>query len=239
VKNNKYSRILLKLSGEALQGGDGCGINTNILNNISQQITAVHNENIQIGIVIGAGNIFRGVAGEKTGIKRTTADNMGMLATMINVLALSDNLQNKNVPTKIMSSFSVPALFDRFNATSAINFLKQQNIVIFAGGTGNPFFSTDSAAAMRAIEINAELLLKVTKVDGVYDKDPVKFSNTKKYDKITYDMVLEKNITVMDHSAILLCKDFNMPLRVASMVGKNSLLDIIYNDKIGTTVYDK
>ncbi|RLA08105.1 MAG: UMP kinase [Gammaproteobacteria bacterium] len=233
---SQYSRILLKLSGEALLGPDDYGINTKTLDKICQQIKQIHANEVQIAIVIGAGNIFRGIDLQQTGLQRVTGDNMGMLATMINSLAIKDTLLSNNIDTKIMSSFFMPNLFEAFNAQQAKEHLSLNKIVIFAGGTGNPFFSTDSAAAIRAIEIDADVLIKATKVDGVYDKDPSCHNDAKKYDKISYDEVMDKNLKVMDLNAVLLCRDFKMPLRVVSMITDNSLNAIINDNNYGTIV---
>jgi uridylate kinase len=232
----KYKRVLLKLSGEALAGNDGSGINQDVLNNITDEVVALHKAGAQIAIVIGAGNIHRGVAGTAKGMDRTTSDHMGMLATVINSLALQDALERKGLFTRVMSAIEMSEIAEPYIRRKATKHLDKGRVIVFAAGTGNPYFTTDTAAALRANEIDADIIIKATKVDGVYDKDPVKHSDAVKYDQLTFMDVLRQELTVMDSTAISLCKDNNINILVVNMFQKGNLLKAIKGEKIGTVV---
>ncbi len=232
----KYKRILLKLSGEALMGAEDYGIDPLIINRISQEIAQVHRLGVEIGIVIGGGNIFRGAGLSKSGIDRVTGDHMGMLATVMNSLALQNALEKQNIKVRVMSAIGIHEVCEDYIRRRAIRHLQKGNITVFAAGIGNPFFTTDSAASLRAIEINADIVLKATKVDGIYSADPVKDPNAFKYDHLTYDEVIEKKLAVMDTSAVVLCRDRKMPIRIFNMNQENALMDIVKGSNIGTVV---
>jgi uridylate kinase len=232
-----YKRILLKLSGEALAGAQGSGINTAVLNQIAQDVKIAHETGVQIGLVIGGGNIFRGVAASAQGMDRASSDYMGMLATCINALALQDALEKAKVPTRVQSAIEMAEIAEPYIRRKAIRHLEKGRIVIFAAGTGNPFFTTDTAASLRAMEINAEVLMKATKVDGIYDKDPTKHADAKKYDKISYIDVLKQGLQVMDSTAISLCMDNKLPIMTFDLAKPGNILKAICGDKIGTLVH--
>ncbi len=232
----KYKRVLLKLSGEALAGKAGSGISSEVITSISKEIKKVHKAGIQIAIVIGGGNIHRGLAGATQGMDRTTSDHMGMLATVINSLALQDALERHDVMTRVLSAVEMQKISEPYIRRRAIRHLEKGRIIIFAAGTGNPYFTTDTAAALRANEIDADVLLKATKVDGVYDKDPVKHSDAKKYDHISYLEVLNQEIKVMDSTAISLCKDNQLDIVVFNMFEEGNIKKVIDGEKIGTTI---
>ncbi len=239
MENNSkpiYQRILLKLSGEALQGDHLFGIDPGKLAKISTEISSVIKTGVQVALVIGGGNLIRGADLYTTGFDRVTADQMGMLATMINGLALRDALDRKSISVQIMSAIAVPGLVDIFNRVKAKSYLQQGNLVIFVGGTGNPLVTTDTAAALRGIEIGADIVLKATKVDGVFDADPVKKPKAKRYSSLTYDEVLEQRLGVMDLNSILLCKDHNLPLRVFNMSKQGALQRIVQGEDVGTLI---
>lgn len=232
----KYKRILLKLSGEALMGAEDYGIDPQVINRISKEIAQVHQLGVEIGIVIGGGNIFRGAGLSKSGIDRVTGDHMGMLATVMNSLALQNALEKQNIKVRVMSAIGIHEVCEDYIRRRAIRHLEKGNITVFAAGIGNPFFTTDSAASLRAIEINADIVLKATKVDGIYSADPVKDPNAFKYDHLTYDEVIEKKLAVMDTSAVVLCRDRKMPIQIFNMNKENALMEIIKGSTIGTIV---
>ena len=232
----KYKRILLKLSGEALAGEDKIGISLSALKQIADDVIKVYNLNIQIGVVIGGGNIFRGVAASISGMDRSSSDYMGMLATCINALALQDAFEKRGVPTRVQSAIEMAAIAEPYIRRRAIRHLEKNRIVIFAAGIGNPYFTTDTTAALRAMEINAEIIFKATKVDGIYDKDPFEDPNASKYEKISYTDMLKNNLHAMDGSAISLCRDNKIPILMFNLKTKGNILRAVYGEKIGTIV---
>lgn len=234
----KYKRIMLKLSGEALSGSVGTGIDPFVLDSMAQQIAELVEMGVEVGVVIGGGNLFRGKELSKAGLGRVTGDHMGMLATVMNALAMRDALERIDLPARIMSSIAMTGVVDSYHRRKAIAHLKMKHVVLFAAGTGNPFFTTDSAASLRGIEIDADVVLKATKVDGVYTDDPVKNPKAEKLDFLTYSDVLSRDIEVMDHTAICLCRDHKMPLKVFDMGRKNALIDIVQGKHIGSHVGD-
>jgi uridylate kinase len=224
-------RVLVKFSGEALAGDDGYGIDTQILDYIADEIKELVDNGIEVGIVIGGGNIIRGVTAAADGvIKRTSADYMGMLATVVNGVAMQEALEHKGLSARLQTAIKMEQIAEPFIVRKAIRHLDKGRVVIFGAGTGNPFFTTDTAATLRATEIGASMLIKATKVDGVYDKDPNKFADAVKYDTLTYDQALDDNVKVMDDTAIALAKDNSLPLVVANMNEKGNLLSIINGD---------
>lgn len=235
-KKAAYKRILLKLSGEALLGKQSSGVDPEVANFIAKEIKSVADLKVQICIVVGGGNIFRGLEASSKGMDRTSADYMGMLATVINSLALQSALEMRDIPTRVQSSIEMREIAEPFIQRRAIRHLDKGRIVIFAGGTGNPYFTTDTAASLRAMEINADVIMKATKVDGVYDSDPMKNKNAFMYEKISYIDVLTKNLKVMDATAISLCRDNNMPIVVFNMQKKGNIRRAICGEKIGTYV---
>ncbi len=232
----KYSRILLKLSGEALAGETGVGISAEAVQNMAQQIREVRELGVQIVIVIGGGNIFRGLPGSERGIERATGDYMGMLATVINSLALQDALEKIGVATRVQSAITMSQVAEPFIRRRAVRHLEKGRVVIFGGGTGNPYFSTDTAAALRATEIGAEVILKATKVDGIYDCDPKKNAKANRFARITYLEALQKQLKVMDSTAFSLCMDNKMPIIVFDLFRPHNLKRVVMGDKVGTTV---
>jgi len=234
--DKKYKRILLKLSGEALTGSENFGIDPRILDLMALEIGQLVGIGVQVGLVVGGGNLFRGAALQSAGLDRVTGDHMGMLATVMNALALRDALERSNIATQVMSSIPMSGVVDHYDRRKAIRALSNGDVVIFAAGTGNPFFTTDSSACLRGIEVNAELVLKATKVDGVYSADPMKVSDAVRYDRLTYDEVLDKKLEVMDLTAILLCRDHNMPVRVFEMEKPGALLNIVRGGDEGTLI---
>jgi uridylate kinase len=236
MASNKYKRVLLKLSGEALMGDDQYGINQDVLARVADDINSVHKQGVQLAIVVGGGNIFRGISDSANGMNRSMADNMGMLATIMNAVALKDSLGRLGVPVHIMSGLPIPRVVDAFVAEKAVEHLESGNVMIFSAGTGNPFFTTDTAASLRGLEINADIVFKATKVDGIFDKDPVKYADAIKFERLTYDEVLEKRLEVMDAAAIALCRDNNMPLGVFNMNKNDSLMQAICGKFVGTIV---
>ena len=235
-KETLYSRVLLKLSGEALQGNLGYGIDNKTLERIAKEIAEVVKLKVQVSIVIGAGNIYRGVSAAAQGMDRTTADYMGMLATAINALALQHFLEREELATRVQSALELNRVAEPYIQRRAMRHLDKGRVVIFAAGTGNPYFTTDTAASLRALEINAEIILKATKVNGVYDKDPHKYKNAKMFKSLRYMEVLEKELEIMDSTAISLCKDNNIPICVFNLFKKNNIKKIIQGTKIGTIV---
>jgi len=232
----KYKRVLLKLSGEALVGNKKYGIDDTIIKEFASQISLVQKEKIELIIVIGGGNFFRGSDLEKLGIQRVTADHMGMLATVTNSLALQSSIEQLNVQCRVMSTITIDAVCEKYIKRKAERHLEKGRVIILAAGTGNPYFTTDSAASLRAIELNAHIMLKGTKVDGIYDKDPVKNSDAVLYQSISYSEILKNNLEVMDATAVIMCKENNMPLKVFNILKKGSLKKAILSDKIGTII---
>jgi uridylate kinase len=231
-----YQRILLKLSGEALQGDHLFGINAAKLTRISQEVAPVVQAGVQVGLVIGGGNLIRGSELCATGLERVTADQMGMLATVINGLALLDAFDRKGIPATIMSAIAVPGLVEFYDRRKAREELSKGKVVVFVGGTGNPLVTTDSAAALRGIEIGADIVMKATKVDGVFAADPIKNPKAERYEKLLYDEVLEQRLGVMDLNAILLCREHTLPIRVFNMSKQGALARIIVGENIGTLI---
>ena len=231
-----FSRVLLKLSGEVLANKDGFGIDPEKVAYLAEQIKPVYDSNIDIGLIIGAGNIFRGMEAAAGGMDRVTGDYLGMLATIMNAIAVQDSLEKIDCQTRTLSAINITQIAEPYIRRRAIRHMEKGRIVIVAGGTGNPFFTTDSAAALRATELGAEILLKGTKVDGVYDKDPVEYKDAKKYEKLTYEKVIQDNLRVMDMTAITLCKENNIPIRVFNIKNSGLLLDIVMGSKIGTAI---
>jgi uridylate kinase len=234
--DKKYQRILLKLSGEALTGSENFGIDPKILDQMALEIGQLVGIGVQVGLVVGGGNLFRGAALQTAGLDRVTGDHMGMLATVMNALALRDALERSNIATQVMSSIPMSGVVDHYDRRKAIRALSNGDVVIFAAGTGNPFFTTDSSACLRGIEVDADLVLKATKVDGVYSADPMKVSDAVKYERLTYDEVLDKKLEVMDLTAICLCRDHKMPVRVFEMEKQGALLNIVRGGQDGTLI---
>ncbi len=235
-KELRYKRILIKLSGEAISGEDQYGINPKIVKQIAGEVKEVHILGAEIAIVVGGGNIFRGSIGESLGMDRGTGDYMGMLATVINSLAIQDSLEKNGVPTRVMTAIEMRAIAEPYIRRRAIRHLEKGRVVILSGGTGNPYFTTDTAASLRAIEIRAEMLLKATRVDGVYDEDPEKNDNAKKIDSISYIDVIKRQLRIMDLTAISLCMENNLPIIVFNLFKKNSILKIISGKSVGTLI---
>tara|TARA_B100001121_G_scaffold90032_1_gene79969 strand:- start:3112 stop:3828 length:717 start_codon:yes stop_codon:yes gene_type:complete len=237
MKDHHYNRILIKLSGEVLSGPKEFGIDYKIVSKLANQIKEIHNENIEIGIVIGAGNIFRGVSSENEGMDRVSGDYIGMMGTIMNSVALQNELERISCDTRVMSALSIRQLAEPYIRRRATRHLEKGRIVIFAGGTGNPYFTTDTAAALRAIEVKADIIIKGTKVDGVYDSDPEKNENAKKYDNLSYKSVLDNELKVMDLTAITLCKENNLPISVININTGNNLKNFLFSkDKVGTII---
>ncbi|MGY0372085.1 UMP kinase [Clostridium sp. JNZ J1-5] len=234
MNSSKYKRIMLKLSGEALSGDQGFGIDFNVTKRIAEEIKEIVEMGIEVGAVVGGGNIWRGRNGED--MDRTTADYMGMLATCINALALQDSLERIGVDTRVQTAIAMHEVAEPFIRRRAMRHLEKKRVVIFAAGTGNPYFSTDTTAALRAAEIEADAILLAKKVDGVYDKDPNKYDDAKKFDKLTYIEVLEKGLQVMDSTATSLCMDNNIPIVVFGLETPNNIRKAVMGEKIGTTV---
>lgn len=235
-KEKKYKRILLKLSGEELMGEEGFGIDPKVLDRMALEIGQLVGIGVQVGLVIGGGNLFRGAALNAAGMDRVTGDHMGMLATVMNALAMRDALERTNISSHVMSSIPMSGVVEHYDRRRAIRYIKDGDVVIFAAGTGNPFFTTDSAACLRGIEIDSDVVLKATKVDGVYSADPMLDPNAELYDHLTYDQVLDKKLGVMDLTAICLCREHNMPLRVFRMSKPGALLNLIVGGAEGTLV---
>jgi len=238
AKKPVYRRVLLKLSGEALMGGRSFGIDPDIVQAIAAEIRDVVKLDVQIGVVVGGGNIFRGVEGSARGMERTQADNMGMLATVINSLAIQSVLERLGVRCRVQTAIEMREVAEPFIRRRATRHLEKGRVVIFAAGTGNPYFTTDTAAALRAAEIQADVILKATKVDGVYDKDPMKHADATMYKKISYTETLAKNLKVMDATAISLCRENNIPIRVFNIAKKGNIKSVICGKNIGTIVGD-
>jgi uridylate kinase len=232
----QYDRVLLKLSGEALMGELDYGIEPGVIQRIAAEIATAHESGVQIAIVIGGGNIFRGAGLARAGMDRVTGDYMGMLATVMNALAIQDALESINVYARVMSALQIHDVCEDYIRRRAVRHLEKGRVVILAAGTGNPFFTTDTAASLRAIEIGADVLLKATKVDGVYDDDPMSNANAKRYETVSYDQVLADKLSVMDATAIVMCRDNNIPLRVFDLTQENALVEAISGDSVGTLV---
>src|SRR5210317_661022 len=232
----KYKRVLLKLSGKALMGETDFGISTDVLNYVAGEVKQVVELGMELGLVIGAGNIFRGVAGASKGMDRSTADNMGMLATVMNSLAMQDALERCGVDTRVQSAIPMQSVCEPYIRRRATRHLEKGRTVIFAAGTGNPYFTTDSAAVLRALEIDANLIIKATKVDGVYDKDPVKYSDAVKYDRLTYDTVLKQGLRVMDAAGIALAKEDKKPILVMNMTVPGNVRKAVRGEHVGTLI---
>jgi len=234
-----YQRVLLKISGEVLAGEQGYGIDPQIIDSLAEEIKELYDLKVEIAIVIGGGNIFRGVAASAKGMERASADYMGMLATIINALAFQNALEKKNIYTRLQSAIEMQRLAESYIRRRAIRHLEKKRVVIFAAGTGNPYFSTDTAAALRAMEIGAEVILKGTKVDGIYDQDPVKFPGAKKFDQLSFFEVIEKGLKVMDATAVTLCMDHNLPIKIFNIKEKGNIKKVIFGESIGTVIKNK
>jgi len=232
----KYNRILLKLSGEALLGKNSYGIDNDRLVVYAEEIKQIHNQGVEIAIVIGGGNIFRGLTGSKDGIDRVQADYMGMLATVINGLALQNALENINIPTRLQSAIKMESIAEPFIKRKATRHLEKGRVVIFASGTGNPYFTTDSAAVLRAIEVSAEVILKGTRVDGIYNEDPEKNKEAVKFDDISFEETIKKGLKIMDTTAFTLSKENELPIIVFDINTKGNLTKVVMGEKIGTKV---
>jgi uridylate kinase len=231
-----YGRILLKLSGEILAGDKGFGIDPGKASYLANEIKSIYDLGTSIGLIIGAGNIFRGMDASSRGMDRVTGDYLGMLATIMNAISVQDALENINCETRTLSAINVSQIAEPYIRRRAIRHLEKGRIVIISGGTGNPFFTTDSAAALRAKELGADIVLKGTKVDGVYDKDPMKFKDAEKFNNVTYSEVLNKNLRVMDLTAITLCKENNLPIQVFNINNSGDLKELVCGGKLGTLV---
>lgn len=235
----QYKRILLKYSGEALMGTAQFGIDPAVLDRIAKEVSELIQLGVEVGLVIGGGNLFRGKALSEAGLGRVTGDHMGMLATVMNAMALRDALERIDLPARIMSAIPMLGMVDPYHRRKAITHLRNGSVVIFAAGTGNPFFTTDTAACLRAIEIDADIVLKATKVDGIYSADPIKDPNAERFDNLTYMEVLNKKLQVMDATAICLCQEYGMPLQIFNMFEPQALLKIVHGEQVGTIVGDK
>jgi uridylate kinase len=232
----RYNRILLKLSGEALMGEGSFGISPDMIRLVAREIKTVHERNVQLSLVIGAGNIFRGVAGAATGMDRSNADSMGMLATVINSLAVQDGLEREGIPTRVMSAITMRSVCEPYIRRRAVRHLEKGRVVIFAAGTGNPYFTTDTAAVLRALEIEAKVIMKATRVDGVYDKDPEKNPDAVRFDHLTYNQVLHRNLRVMDASAISLAREEKLPILVFNMKSPGNIVRAASGEEMGTLI---
>lgn len=231
-----YKKILLKLSGEALMGDQEFGISSDVITSYAKQIKEIVDLGVEVSIVIGGGNIFRGISGAAQGVDRVTGDHMGMLATVINSLALQNSIEKLGVPTRVQTAIEMPKVAEPFIKRRAQRHLEKGRVVIFGAGTGNPYFTTDTAAALRAIEMETDVVIKATKVDGIYDKDPVKYPDAEKYEIVTYNEVLAKDLKVMDATAISLCRENKLPIIVFNSLDEGNLKKVIMGEHIGTTV---
>lgn len=236
MTQKKYQRVLLKISGEILAGEKGYGIEPHVMDFIAGEIKDILDLGVEAAVVIGGGNIFRGIAATTSGFERTSADYMGMVATVLNALALQNFLEQKGIMTRVQSAIEMKALAESYIRRKAIRHLEKKRVVIFAAGTGNPYFSTDTAAALRAMEIDAQVILKGTKVDGVFEKDPMIDPHAKKFDRLTFFEVIEKGLKVMDATAVTLCMDNNLPIVVFNIKEKGNIKRILQGEKIGTLV---
>lgn len=235
----KYKRILLKLSGEALMGDADYGIDPATIGRIADEIKALNRIGVEVGVVIGGGNIFRGAGLAEAGMDRVAGDHMGMLATVMNSLALQDALETRDVYVRVMSAIRINEVCEDYLRRRAVRHLEKKRVTIFAAGTGNPFFTTDSAAALRAIEINAEIMLKATKVDGVYTADPMKDPTAKRYDHITFTDALTQNLGVMDATALVMCRENNLPIKVFNIFNEGDLMRVVKGENVGTLVSEE
>lgn len=233
---SKYQRVLFKVSGEVLAGEQGFGIDPKMLDIIAEQIKEIASMGVEAAVVIGGGNIFRGIAGSAAGMERTSADYMGMLATVLNALALQNILERKGVYTRVQSAIEMKELAEGYIRRKAIRHLEKKRVVIFAAGTGNPYFSTDTAAVLRAMEIGAEVILKGTKVDGVFDRDPMKDPSARKFSELTFFEVIEKGLKIMDSTAVTLCMDNNLPLIVFNVKEKENIRKVLMGERVGTLI---
>jgi len=236
VRKNRYNRVLIKLSGEALMGGEDYGIDPAVLYRIASEIKDLIQHGVQVGVVIGGGNIFRGAGLAAKGMDRVSADQMGMLATVINAIAIQDALERQGLHARVMSAIKINQVCEDYIRRRAIRHLEKGRVVVLAAGTGNPFFTTDSAASLRAIEIGAELMIKATKVDGVYSADPAKDPSARRYERLDYDAVLDQKLAVMDATAVVLCRDNHMPLRVVDMTRPGAFVRAALGEDVGTLV---
>ncbi|MDT3697766.1 MAG: UMP kinase [Ignavibacterium sp.] len=232
----KYKRVLLKLSGESLEGDQGFGISSEVLDFFAEEVKKVHDAGVQLGIVIGGGNIYRGLSASKQGIDRATGDQMGMLATMINSLALQNAIEKKDIQTRLMSAIKMEEIAEPYIRRRAIRHLEKGRVVILGAGTGHPYFSTDTAASLRAVEIGADIIVKGTRVDGVYDSDPEKNTDAVKFEKISYLDILTKDLRVMDLTAVSLCQENNLPMMVFNMDVPGNLLKLVMGEAVGTSI---
>ncbi len=238
MKTLPYKRVLLKLSGEALAGGNNSsGIDPHTISIIADQIAKIHRLNIELGIVIGGGNIIRGSTLSKQGIERTDADYMGMLGTVINCIAMQNILESKGISTRVMSAIEMNKIAEPYIRRRALRHLEKKRVILLGAGTGNPYFTTDSTATLRAIETNCDIIMKGTKVDGIYDKDPVKYQNAKKYNFLSYTDVINQQLDVMDTSSVALCRENNMPILVFNITKQNNLLKAVQGESLGTKVH--
>lgn len=235
----KYKRVLLKLSGESLMGEKGFGIDHTVLEFFANEVKQVHDNGLELGIVIGGGNIYRGLSANDQGIERVTGDQMGMLATLINSLALQNAIEKKGIFTRLMSSIKMEEIAEPYIRRRALRHLEKGRVVIFGGGTGHPYFSTDTAASLRAVEIKADAIVKGTRVDGVYDSDPEKNPSAFKFDRISYLDVLKKNLKIMDLTAVSLCQENNLPMVVFNMDVPGNLLRLVNGEAVGTIIHDE
>ena len=235
----KYRRVLLKLSGEALMGEGSFGISPEMIRHVAREIKTVHEKDVQLALVIGAGNIFRGVSGAATGMDRSAADNMGMLATVINSLAVQDALEHEGITTRVMSAITMRSVCEPYIRRRALRHLEKGRAVIFAGGTGNPYFTTDTAAVLRALESEADVVIKATRVNGVYDMDPEKHPEAVRYETLSYSQVLQQNLRVMDASAISLAREENLPILVFNMTVAGNIVKAVAGDDIGTLITEQ
>lgn len=236
MAKSKYNRILLKLSGEALMGKDAFGVNPETVTKIVREIKVAKDMGVEVAVVVGGGNIFRGVALGAAGMDRATADYMGMLATVMNALALQDAMKHEGLVSRVQSAINIDQIVEPYIRGKAIKYLEEKRIVIFAAGTGNPFFTTDTAAALRAMEINAQIMIKATKVDGIYSDDPVKNPSATKYTNVSFDEVIQKNLKVMDATAFTLCRDQKLPIGVIDIFKENAIKNILLGVEEGTLV---
>jgi len=236
VRKNRYGRVLIKLSGEALMGSEDYGIDPEVLHRIAREIKDLIQHGVEVGVVIGGGNIFRGAGLAAKGMDRVSADQMGMLATVINAIAIQDALERQGLHARVMSAIKINQVCEDYIRRRAIRHLEKGRVVVLAAGTGNPFFTTDSAASLRAIEIGADLMIKATKVDGVYSADPAKDPNARRYVRLDYDAVLDQKLAVMDATAVVLCRDNHMPLRVVDMTQPGAFVRAALGEDVGTLV---
>ncbi len=232
----KFKRVLLKISGEALMGDRSYGISTEILNFLSTEIHALHNLKIELALVVGAGNIFRGVAGAASGMDRGSADNMGMLGTVMNSLAVQDSLENRGIPARVMSAITMLNVCEPYERLKALEHLENNRVVVFAAGTGNPYFTTDTAAVLRALEIKADVIMKATRVDGVYDRDPKQHPDAIRFDSLTFTTVLRDNLKIMDAAGIALARDNNLPIFVFDMTKPGNIVKAVMGENVGTLI---